>query len=242
MKNLLISLFILFYLTSNAVASLNSVDNIESLQSNNLFELSNIIFEAVESRDHLIYATRTLEKKPKIVFSTALFKELELKEIEEILLFCHELGHFKAGAPFKKRGRTQKDSWSSSEGQSDYFSTVHCIKEFNLKKKSFTEVEKLDTQIEIREICLQSNHPDCYKVINSIFMLVKTYQSWTHEQNELNFLNINLSPTRYTILTYPSNQCRLVTLINGFLCDEYDFMTYECLDENYRRPQCWFGK
>lgn len=222
--------------------SFAGIKNISSIQEHDLFSPHKILIESINSSESLIYATRTLEKKPKIVFSHTLFQKLQLKEIEETLLFCHELGHFKAGAPFKKRGRTNLDSWSSSEGQSDFFSTVHCIKEFDLSTKTFIEVKNIETRNEIQEICLQSNHPDCYKVINSIFSIVQVYQSWTHEQNQLHFLNINLSPTHYTILTYPSNQCRLTTLINGFLCEDFDMMTHECLDENYRRPRCWFNE
>ena len=45
------------------------------------------------------------------------------------LVLCHELGHFDGGLPKKFRGYSQMLSWSSAEGQADYFSTSVCFRE-----------------------------------------------------------------------------------------------------------------
>lgn len=50
------------------------------------------------------------------------------------LLLCHELGHFLGGPPLKSR-----NGWSSTEGQSDYYSSASCVKELGLDEGQFIE-------------------------------------------------------------------------------------------------------
>tara|TARA_B100001971_G_scaffold215193_1_gene260080 strand:- start:167564 stop:168265 length:702 start_codon:yes stop_codon:yes gene_type:complete len=204
------------------------------------FQRAGIILEGISSDDHLIYATRTLAKEPKIVYSQSKFSSLSLKELEITLLFCHELGHFDGGAPFKLRGRTERKSWSSSEGQADYYSTIKCIKEFEIIDMEYTKVTEENIIREINDIC--KSHKECEMVLSSIYKIVSVYKSWTNEINDLSFFKTNLYPTRATILGYPSNQCRLITLLNGYLCKSYDSLTLECLDNINLRPNCWFSE
>ena len=46
------------------------------------------------------------------------------------LLLCHELGHFLGGPPLKSR-----TGWSSTEGQSDYYSAASCVKDLGIEIK-----------------------------------------------------------------------------------------------------------
>jgi hypothetical protein len=59
----------------------------------------------------------------------------ELTEDEVTLVLCHELGHHLGGKPTASRG-----GWSSSEGQSDYWSGQFCA---NLLEKPEESAEKL---------------------------------------------------------------------------------------------------
>lgn len=49
-----------------------------------------------------------------------------------LLLLCHELGHFLGGPPLKSR-----TGWSSTEGQSDYYSTQGCMKYLGVDEEQF---------------------------------------------------------------------------------------------------------
>ena len=59
----------------------------------------------------------------------------DISEDEITLVLCHELGHHLGGAPTASRG-----GWSSSEGQSDYWSGQFCA---HLLEKPMESAEKL---------------------------------------------------------------------------------------------------
>lgn len=50
------------------------------------------------------------------------------------LLLCHEIGHVLGGAPLKSKG-----GWSSTEGQSDYFTGLECAHKLGLNDIEFQE-------------------------------------------------------------------------------------------------------
>jgi hypothetical protein len=187
----------------------------------------------------LIYSTKNSEKKPLIVYSEVNFEKFQFTELEKVLLFCHELGHFKAGAPYKTRGRSQKLSWSSAEGQADYYSTAFCLKDFSITELSFKEVDDIDISNQIYHLC-----PDfeCIKVLSSIYNVIRIYQSFTNSHEKLSFIDSNHSVPTSTILDYPSNQCRLNTLRNGYFCQEIDAIENDCFIKDFARPTCWFIK
>jgi hypothetical protein len=58
------------------------------------------------------------------------------------LLLCHELGHFLGGPPLKSR-----DGWSSTEGQSDYFSSASCAKDLGMDETQFIDAALTLTSI-----------------------------------------------------------------------------------------------
>lgn len=230
---------LIIFFTFISVSLFSATDfNLTYIEEAHPFKHSNIVLEKTNSHDHLIYSTMTLEKKPKIVYSLKKFKELNLKELEITLLFCHELGHFDGGAPFKMRGRSQRKSWSSSEGQADYFSTLKCIKDFDILAMDYTKIQNSTIKREVSEIC--KSDKECEMMLASIYKLTRVYQSWTNDLSELSFYKTNLYPASATILEYPSNQCRLMTLFNGYMCKSYDLLSFECLDALYIRPSCWF--
>lgn len=58
------------------------------------------------------------------------------------LLLCHELGHFLGGPPLKSR-----TGWSSTEGQSDYYSAISCVKDLGLDEGQFIDAALALTSI-----------------------------------------------------------------------------------------------
>jgi len=51
-----------------------------------------------------------------------------------LLLLCHEIGHYLGGPPLKSR-----NGWSSTEGQSDYYSGLRCARILGLDEASFMD-------------------------------------------------------------------------------------------------------
>ena len=234
MKNIIL-LSILFICLSSS--DLDSITNL--VRSSDLFEKSHVKIEKKSDASFLIYSTKNTQKKNLIVYSDSNFERLQFTELEKVLLFCHEIGHFRGGAPFKNRGRSQKLSWSSAEGQADYYSTAICLKDFAVKELSFKEVDNSEISSQIYKLC-----PDfeCIKVMNSIYNIIKAYQSFTNSRDLLVFENSEHSTPMSTILEYPSNQCRLNTLKNGYFCEKLDVETNNCINYEFSKPSCWFVK
>lgn len=59
-----------------------------------------------------------------------------------LLLLCHEIGHFLGGPPMKSR-----TGWSSTEGQSDFYSGAKCARTLGFNEAAFTEAAIALTQI-----------------------------------------------------------------------------------------------
>lgn len=134
-----------------------------------------------------------------------------------ILTICHELGHLLGGEP--ARGLI------SYEGQSDYFSTLEC------SKKLFLEITTADAPLGTpaeEEFCQthkSKSLEECLRhtrgmlsvtsyfaeIINKAFPLIETPDP-------------SIAPE--TIFSHPAPQCRLDTLLAGYLGNP--------------RPRCWF--
>lgn len=234
MKTLMLITTLLFV---NASHSSVTEEIITKFQGNTNFNLENLRIEAGDSKDYLIYATRDMQKKPKVIYSAENFKDFAISELESVILFCHEIGHFKGGTPFKRRGRSQKLSWSSAEGQADYYSTLICLKEFDISKLNYRAVEDKKINNEIMNLC---DDYDCIKVLSSIYHVVKTYQKFTNSHQELTFYGVNTLPPMDTILDYPAPQCRLTTITRGYFCKEANAEKNDCAYREFARPDCWF--
>ena len=100
-----------------------------------------------------------------------------------MLLLCHELGHFLGGPPLKSR-----TGWSSTEGQADYYSTAHCMKNFEVDEQEF-----LDAALRLSGIYSQVVHEAPPKLDQC-------------DQSVVSRINYG----------YPNLQCRLDTLLAGW--------------------------
>jgi len=112
-----------------------------------------------------------------------MLKHFYMNESAMRLLLCHEIGHVFGGAPYKSRG-----GWSSTEGQSDYYSGLECAHRLGLSEDDFFE---------------------------AALRLTKIYADVTREPapdldmcDETVVTRINFG--------YPKAQCRLDTLIAGW--------------------------
>ncbi len=99
------------------------------------------------------------------------------------LLLCHELGHFLGGEPLKSR-----TGWSSTEGQSDYYSTYGCLKDLGINEEQF---------------------------LNAAVALTSIYAEVSRQSAPRLEVCDQTVATRMNY-GYPSIQCRLDTLVAGW--------------------------
>ncbi len=100
-----------------------------------------------------------------------------------LLLLCHEVGHFLGGPPLKSR-----TGWSSTEGQSDYYSGEKCARLLGMDESSF---------------------------INAAVVLTSIYAEVSKEAPP-QIEQCDERRVERTNFGYPSAQCRLDTLVAGW--------------------------
>lgn len=159
------------------------------------------------------------------------------------LIVCHELGHHLAGFP------AYSGSWASSEGQSDYFSTMVCGRKFFSTIRD--DVEYLNaTAIRIcKEAYDGSKRRTCYHVLKGASGLSSLLSNMSGERSS--FDTPSTSRVSRTNTSHPSAQCRLDTMVSGVLCQKewVDMVIptranqadYNCTIGDGARPRCWYA-
>lgn len=137
---------------------------------------------------------------------------------------CHEIGHGIGGDP--KKDPSMGNPGSTTEGQSDYFSTKVCLP---VVMKYLEQLRKSSENIYLEKLCkLQNNYSEdsCMRMFTALesdmafFKYLGTPVSFENYATEVAF-EINRNPS-----FYPSSQCRLDTMIHGLL--------------GLERPICWY--
>jgi hypothetical protein len=168
---------------------------------------------------------------------------------------CHEIGHHLGGFPKKAHG-----SWSSSEGQADYFSTLKCMKEV-LRSYQNNEVTALSLNLPemVKKECRYQ-----FPVDNDYFICLRSAKAaedhgrvisdltGLEESLEVSLITPSEEKKFSTSLQHPSPQCRVDTKYQGALCnvptsiplDDEDEKKGACHLNNFNilgvRPSCWF--
>ena len=88
------------------------------------------------------YCTRDLNDNPVVKVMGGMARHPEMTEDALLLIVCHELGHYMGGTPKAPRGNSEKLSWSSIEGQADYFATAKCLPKIFKNQKENREIIK----------------------------------------------------------------------------------------------------
>ncbi len=137
------------------------------------------------------------------------------------LALCHELGHVLGGEPYFG------DFNNSVEGGADYYSTRHCLKEF-LTVLNLPPSDNLTP--DISKICsFDKDELLCQQVlVGGLSVMTELSKMSPNGNTELSYYtpDSTISPT--TLKSYPSFQCRLDTILRGYL--------------NLSRPSCWFNE
>lgn len=183
------------------------------------------------------------------------------------LTICHELGHHLGGAP--KSHRLGEATWSSAEGQADYWATSKCLKKYYMEMNR----SNLPTNREIPQKFISDcelSYPSknsresaplphgakgefiaCVKVLLAVLDFSGFLNSLPDAKGEVSVFNRDPRVVRGTnINNYPKPQCRIDTLYQGTLCTiDYNMLTSEsdvsvgqCSshEPSGGRPLCWF--
>ena len=145
---------------------------------------------------------------------------------EELAYFilCHELGHILGGNP---KQTIPGSDWASSEGQSDFFAAKRCIP-YLLKK---IPMKKRHASKRTDEICKGDTQCETIASIGKEF--INFAQRWSFQ----NYTEVKLGeipaevPKSLLRNVYPSDQCRVETVIQGATC---------LVNANCSRPVCWY--
>jgi hypothetical protein len=189
------------------------------------------------------YATRDDYNNPIINITAGLANHDLITKDSLSLIICHELGHFLGGAPKKIRGRSTKRSWSSAEGQADYYATAYCM------KKVLKVMDKNNTNTKMNEQNLEiCSSLECNRVALASLNLARVYAEIDFFSGDLSLTQTDDYTTYDTIYGHSNPQCRLDTMISGLRCprsesiqfDDKDPLQSACRLPEFRRPRCWY--
>ncbi len=173
-----------------------------------------------------------------------------------VILLCHELGHHFGGAP-RKIETDGKIRWSSVEGQADYYATAICAKRiFELMPASF--FDSFTYPREIKKKCEENSRSRkamllCARSIiaSEAFIQAVTERNldWWSTDSRIPQSTIGVYPVSNNY-EYPSDECRMNTLVLGSLCQEVISPNNDDLlgltknkifcSGQFSRPSCWY--
>jgi hypothetical protein len=167
------------------------------------------------------------------------------------LVLCHELGHHIGGAPKKRRvGGT----WASSEGQSDYFATLKCLRQVFLNDDNAAVVKKLVAPAFLTAACKKSfsqvDADICIRSAMAGASVAALFASMDHSKGA-NFNTPDTATVAQSFDGHPATQCRLDTFFQGAICtvgfnedvSQRDEVQGTCHGSTGHRtglrPRCW---
>lgn len=192
------------------------------------------------------HATRDDDNNPVIVINGGIARYEDMDEDGLSLILCHELGHHFGGAPKSLRGRSDKRSWSSAEGQADYFATSFCMSH-TLESREWDLYEKPSFDNSLMNVtpCETST---CRRIFKASLVVSKMFASLKSSWRVPSFEEKATQEVMRTNYKHPEPQCRLDTYIAGFNCGIQQQMEFDDVDPFYAscanewaRPVCWFS-
>ena len=168
------------------------------------------------------------------------------------LVLCHELGHHIGGAPKK---RATMNPWASSEGQSDYFATLKCLRQVFLNDNNAAIVKTLAAPAELIAACKKAFTKDdvniCVRSGMAGASVATLFASMGGTAKLASFSTPDLTVVSANIDSHPATQCRLDTFFQGSICevgfnenvDQRDEVRGTCHKSTGHssgmRPRCW---
>jgi hypothetical protein len=212
-----------------------------------------VTFENCWKEDQVnAYCTRDDNDNPVIKIMGGMVRHPEMTIDGLYLLACHELGHYLGGAPRAFRGRSNQRSWSSAEGQADYFATTKCLPIiFESEKANDKAIDFYPyDQVEKAKSRCQEKTNLCIRMALAALTVSNVFHSITPYEDLPELDKKDPKSVYSTFYGHPSPQCRLDTFINGLNCkndfkvlfDPIDPSVGACQDDNSNRPSCWYQR
>ena len=171
-----------------------------------------------------------------------------------LLVMCHEIGHHIGGAP--KKIIDSKTHWASTEGQSDYYATLKCLRKIFRHDDNASIVRSLPIPESIRTECAASfrKASDFYLCLRTSFAGMAVSEVNADIRN-MPTPEIDRTDSRIVSTTFndhPEPQCRLNTYFQGAVCTVPSIRSVSQVNEmsgtchpklKYTkglRPGCWY--
>lgn len=192
------------------------------------------------------FTTRDDENNPLIVIRGGLVRHPDMTVEGMMLILCHELGHHYGGAPKNFRGRSTRRSWSSAEGQADYFAANKCMP--RILNETFVYKVSKDLGM-VDKAC---DNEVCKKIVPAAMSVGKVFATLRADWKPPVISERSNVKVYSTYYKHPMPQCRFDTFVAGSLCtseyeqdfDDNDHRIGSCLGEmtpQAARPRCWFS-
>lgn len=169
------------------------------------------------------------------------------------LVVCHELGHHLGGAPKKSLGK----SWASSEGQSDYFATLKCLRNMFLNDDNLAILRGKQYPKALLDSCKASwptpaDYHICVRSGMAGMSVAKVFQAMSRAAAAPNFATPDKTVVKSSNDGHPAYQCRLDTYLQGAICpvdetvelSKTDARSGSCHPAHGHktggRPFCWY--
>lgn len=170
------------------------------------------------------------------------------------LVICHELGHHIGGAP--KKVINGKRFWASTEGQSDYFATLKCLRKVFAKEDNIEAISKVKIPDIVKEECehFPTEWERALCIRTSLAGL--SVASVNADSRKVPVPEFEITDPKVVESTYdghPVPQCRLDTYFQGSVCEIPSYKSVSQSDEVLNtchdslshskglRPRCWYG-
>lgn len=201
-----------------------------------------------ESEKVNAHATRDDDNNPVIIVDGGLARHSQITKDGLMLMICHELGHHLGGAPKIFRGNTTLRTWSSVEGQADYFASSKCmprIFETQMEKSFFYLPEEAEQKIS--KICMKEY---CGRIVAAAVSVGKVMASLRNGVSSPVVDKIDNSVVAKTVQSHSNPQCRFDTFLAGYNCEEDSSLDFDnedpavgaCVHGEYQaRPKCWYS-
>lgn len=188
-----------------------------------------------------------------INFYGGMARHRDMTEDGFALVYCHELGHHLGGAP-KKKNNTY---WASTEGQSDYWGTLKCLRRAFEMEDNETIIQSMTIPEEVTKKCMQqfnekSTTALCKRMGMAAYALGKMHADLRDHEEPPKFETPDMREVNRTYEAHPQPQCRMDTQFQGALCElgwqtevsQVDELLGTCHSSAGHlignRPLCWF--
>ncbi len=203
-----------------------------------------IVQKAWASSEVNAYAQREKDEW-KVILLGGMGRHKYMTEDGFALIVCHEIGHHLGGFP---RYDGIDIGWATNEGQSDYFSTMKCLRRFWEDSDNARIISSMEIPETLRSKC--ENEALCIRSGMAGLSAANVFADLAWFGKKPKFETPDTKIVKQTYSAHPKAQCRLDTYFQGTLCEasandematETEGACHESLGHKEgMRPLCWF--